>query len=307
MEAWCDERREAQARAYDRSQALLFLLRFALLFALAAVFWLSGFSRALAEGLREWFSFPYSWSLVAVAFLALSVFGYEAILFPLSVLADYSLEKARGRLAAEFGEWLRGYAATLLLEVAIVTAGFTGIYLLMRLFPAGWWLGAAAAYAALVAGLGEWGPSRLLPRVRPPVPGGDALLEEELRQAGREAGLEIERRQFLPAPLTIGVIFSPKPNPKSDPPPDSRFWMCASGVKLRISRSVSAGVSGSASSGASEPWMRMTGGRPTARWRSEAPSFTASSSRSFIWTSEDFSVLISHCLPWSPATLLPAS
>lgn len=30
-----------------------------------------------------------------------------------------------------------------------------------------------------------------------------------------EAGLDIERRQFLPAPLTIGVIFSPKPNPKA--------------------------------------------------------------------------------------------
>jgi nitroreductase len=30
-----------------------------------------------------------------------------------------------------------------------------------------------------------------------------------------EAGLEIERRQFLPAPLTIGVISSPRPNPKA--------------------------------------------------------------------------------------------
>jgi nitroreductase len=30
-----------------------------------------------------------------------------------------------------------------------------------------------------------------------------------------EAGLEAERRQFLPAPLTIGVISSPKPNPKT--------------------------------------------------------------------------------------------
>ena len=38
MPAAFDERREAQARAYDRSQALLFLLRFALLFALAALF-----------------------------------------------------------------------------------------------------------------------------------------------------------------------------------------------------------------------------------------------------------------------------
>lgn len=30
-----------------------------------------------------------------------------------------------------------------------------------------------------------------------------------------EASLEIERRQFLPAPLTIGVIFSPRPNTKA--------------------------------------------------------------------------------------------
>lgn len=30
-----------------------------------------------------------------------------------------------------------------------------------------------------------------------------------------EASLELERRQFLPAPLTIGVIFSPKPSTKA--------------------------------------------------------------------------------------------
>ena len=30
-----------------------------------------------------------------------------------------------------------------------------------------------------------------------------------------EAGMAIERRQFLPAPVTIGVISSPKPNPKA--------------------------------------------------------------------------------------------
>lgn len=30
-----------------------------------------------------------------------------------------------------------------------------------------------------------------------------------------EAGLDMERRQFLPAPLTIGVIFSPRPSTKA--------------------------------------------------------------------------------------------
>ena len=50
MEAWYDGRLEEQARAYDRSQALLFVLRFALMFGLAVAFWMSGFSRLLADG-----------------------------------------------------------------------------------------------------------------------------------------------------------------------------------------------------------------------------------------------------------------
>lgn len=192
MAAWYDERLEAQARAYDRAQALLFLLRFALLFALAGVFWATGWSRALGEGLRSRFAFPFAWPLVCAGFTALAVFGYEAVLFPLSVLADYSLERLHGRLEADFPQWLGGYLLTLLLEIGIVTAGFTGLYMLMRIFPAGWWLAATAAYALLVTGLGEGGAAWLLPRVRPPVPAGDALLEEELRRVGRAAGLELE-------------------------------------------------------------------------------------------------------------------
>jgi nitroreductase len=53
---------------------------------------------------------------------------------------------------------------------------------------------------------------------------GDARIEAGMRLAEiarrnrpdiDEASLENERRQFLPAPLTIGVIFSPKPNTKA--------------------------------------------------------------------------------------------
>lgn len=192
MAAWYDERLEAQARAYDRAQALLFLLRFTLLLALATVFWVSGVSRSLADGLRGRFAFPLAWPLICATFTAMAVFAYEAILFPLSVLADYSLEKAHGRLDAEFGEWFRGYLLTLLLEIGIMTGGFAGIYVLMWFFPSFWWVGATIAYAALVVGLGEWGPSWLLPHMRPPVAVDDAPLEEELRRVGREAGLEIE-------------------------------------------------------------------------------------------------------------------
>ena len=192
MEVWYDEGKEAQARAYDRSQAHLFLIRFALLFVLAAVFWMSGMSRSLADGLRGWLWFPFAWPLVYVGFCALAVFAYEVVLFPLSVLADYSLERLHGRLDVEFGVWLRGFAATVLIEIGIVTAGFTGMYALMWLLPSYWWLAAAGVYALLVVGLGEWGPSWLLPRVRVPVAASAPELLEELRRAGRAAGLEIE-------------------------------------------------------------------------------------------------------------------
>ena len=191
MAAWYDERQEAQARSYDRIQALLFLLRFSLLFALAAVFWMSGLSRSLAEGLRDRFAFPFAWPLVCASYTALAVFGYEVVLFPLSVLADYTLERAYGRLAAEFGAWLRGFLVTLLLEIGLMTGAFTGLYVLMRLYPSFGWLVAMGAYALLVPGLGEWGPSWLLPRVRPPVPADDPELERELRRVGEIAGIEI--------------------------------------------------------------------------------------------------------------------
>lgn len=47
-----------------------------------------------------------------------------------------------------------------------------------------------------------------------------------------EAGLDIERRQFLPAPLTIGVLLSPKPNPKA---PEMEQLLSAGNVCFNLS------------------------------------------------------------------------
>lgn len=47
-----------------------------------------------------------------------------------------------------------------------------------------------------------------------------------------EAGLEIERKRFLPAPLTIGVILSPKPNPKA---PEIEQLLSAGNVCFNLS------------------------------------------------------------------------
>ena len=47
-----------------------------------------------------------------------------------------------------------------------------------------------------------------------------------------EAGLELERRQFLPAPVTIGVLLSPKPNPKA---PEMEQLLSAGNVCFNLS------------------------------------------------------------------------
>jgi nitroreductase len=47
-----------------------------------------------------------------------------------------------------------------------------------------------------------------------------------------EPSLEIERRQFLPAPVTIGVILSPRPNPKA---PEMEQLLSAGNVCFNLS------------------------------------------------------------------------
>ena len=59
-----------------------------------------------------------------------------------------------------------------------------------------------------------------------------AEIARQIRPDLDEAGLEIERRQFLPAPLTIGVLLSPKPNPKA---PEIEQLLSAGNVCFNLS------------------------------------------------------------------------
>ncbi len=63
---------------------------------------------------------------------------------------------------------------------------------------------------------------------------GEKLAEMQKRRRPDidEAGLELERRQFLPAPVTIGVLLSPKPNPKA---PEVEQLLSAGNVCLNLS------------------------------------------------------------------------
>jgi nitroreductase len=59
-----------------------------------------------------------------------------------------------------------------------------------------------------------------------------AAIQKARNPALDEASLDIERRQFLPAPVTIGVLLSPKPNPKA---PEMEQLLSAGNVCFNLS------------------------------------------------------------------------
>ena len=59
-----------------------------------------------------------------------------------------------------------------------------------------------------------------------------AAIQQARRFDIDEASLEVERRQFLPAPVTIGVLLSPKPNPKA---PEMEQLLSAGNVCFNLS------------------------------------------------------------------------
>lgn len=59
-----------------------------------------------------------------------------------------------------------------------------------------------------------------------------AAIRKAREPALDDASLDIERRQFLPAPVTIGVLLSPKPNPKS---PEIEQLLSAGNVCFNLS------------------------------------------------------------------------
>ena len=59
-----------------------------------------------------------------------------------------------------------------------------------------------------------------------------AAIQKSRRPDIDEASLDIERKQFLPAPVTIGVLLSPKPNTKS---PEIEQLLSAGNVCFNLS------------------------------------------------------------------------
>ena len=59
-----------------------------------------------------------------------------------------------------------------------------------------------------------------------------AAIQKARNPAIEEVALDVERRQFLPAPVTIGVLLSPRPNPKA---PEVEQLLSAGNVCFNLS------------------------------------------------------------------------
>jgi nitroreductase len=59
-----------------------------------------------------------------------------------------------------------------------------------------------------------------------------AKIQKQRRPELDESSLDVERKQFLPAPVTIGVLLSPKPNPKA---PEMEQLLSAGNVCFNLS------------------------------------------------------------------------
>ena len=190
-----DRALEADAARLSRLDHAEFLLRLGALFLLSWIAWKSGLSRALADGLRGWFSGTRAWPMTHICLVAFCVFAYEIALFPLAALREI-LDPPAPSPAGDDDDpppgWVGDWVKSILLDTVFSTAIATALYALMWFFPAYWWLAATAIYAVFVVGLSAWGPSLLLPRVSSPArPLEDPDLLAALRRIGADAGLDI--------------------------------------------------------------------------------------------------------------------
>ena len=189
-----DERAlEADAARLSRLDHAEFLVRLGALFLLSWIAWKTGISRALADGLRGFFSGTRAWPMTHICLVAFCVFAYEIALFPLAALREIldPPEPSPDDDDSPPG-WAADWVKSILLDTVFSTAIATALYALMWFFPTHWWLAATAIYAVFVVGLSVWGPSLLLPRVSsPPRPLDDPDLLAALRRIGGDAGLDI--------------------------------------------------------------------------------------------------------------------
>ncbi|MBN1269445.1 MAG: M48 family metallopeptidase [Kiritimatiellae bacterium] len=179
----------AAARDYEAIHNRLFAVRIALTLLLLASYLFSGASAGLADGLRSWFG--SAWWLVNAVYVLVTMVGFAAFTFPLSLYGDYLVEQRFGLSRQRFGGWLWDYAKGLALELVLTMVFFGVVYAFLRWTPGSWWAWATGFYILFAVVLAALGPVVIMPLFHKFEPLEESDLTQSVRRFVEQSGLKV--------------------------------------------------------------------------------------------------------------------
>lgn len=181
--------RADQARAYEAAHNRLFLVRLLLYALMLSVYVFSGASAGLADGLRARFGDAWWW--VNAVYLAVTFFGFTALLFPLSLYSSHTLEHHYGLSRQSLGSWFADFLKETALEVGLGALLFSVVYAFLEAAPQTWWIWATLTYIALGLFMSAVWPVWIMPLFHDfePVPEGE--LTRAVRQLADQSGIAV--------------------------------------------------------------------------------------------------------------------
>ena len=150
-----------RAHRYEAMHRCLFLLRILLILFLLIGYHQTGASAELADGLQS--RFGDAWGRMHLLYLVLTLFGYYAILFPLSLYEGFVVEHRFGQSTQTFRAWFGDSLKEYVVDLILFLLFFLSLYVFLRLFPATWWMAATGLYVIGVVFLAFVAPVVLLP------------------------------------------------------------------------------------------------------------------------------------------------
>lgn len=114
---------------------------------------------AVADRLPAWLIS----STVVLVYVALVGAAHELGEWPVAFYRSFVLEHRYGLSTETFGRWIADQAKGTALGGVLSLAGFWTLYLLIRRWPIGWWLPAAAGFTAVIVVLTRLAPVILMP------------------------------------------------------------------------------------------------------------------------------------------------
>ncbi len=182
-----EEYTSAQAKKYSAIKSRIFVADLILTVALLVIFQLF-LSRPVSRTVFDIHSnFYVACFLFACAFL---VFMYIAS-FPLHLAGSFFVERRFGLSRQGFGAWLADEAKSAALAFALSIACIQVFYLVLRNFPAGWWVIAAAAWIFFTIVLARFLPVLIIPVFFKYLPIEDSSLREKIMALAKKAGIRL--------------------------------------------------------------------------------------------------------------------